>query len=477
MTYQRNLVGIAAVLSLGLLLSACNFQPSSSGIEGEVETAVAQTLAANQVDEVQPTSALTDTPQASPEPTEEPSPTARPTVEHQITPGSPNSITRFLTDVSSAGTGPSGSAAGEVYENNILERPFLAEGMAYQPQLDLSRGELDVDLPWYYFSIDLGQRPSGQDAYYGVEFDLDSDGRGDWLVYGQAPSSSEWTTEGVRAYYDANNDVGGAQPMRHDASGGNGYEELRFDQGYGEGDPDAAWIRLAPSGNQVQIAVKQALIGSDSFLWGIWSDAGPQDPALFDYHDRFTLAEAGSPLSSNSNYPLKELAAVDNSCRDAYNLVTTGQEPGLCILPGSISGVVWKDRCLLTGGEGGEPLVLGRGCVGDPPNWSADGVYEPDWEPGIGGVTVDLGSGACGSTGLATDVTDSAGRYRFDGLQPGTYCVSVNVFNHGNDGELIPGGWSVPDTGGGTTASFTVQITSGQNKTGVNFGWTYQFGD
>ncbi len=121
-------------------------------------------------------------------------------------------------------------------------------------------------------------------------------------------------------------------------------------------------------------------------------------------------------------------------------------------------------------------MVLGRGCEGEPPNWTSDGVYEPDWEPGIGGVTVDLGSGSCSSTGLATDVTDSAGRYRFDGLQPGTYCVSVNVFNHGNDSQLIPGGWRVPNTGG-DTASYTVQITSGQNRTGVNFGWLFQFGD
>jgi hypothetical protein len=465
-------------LCLALILAACGSLPGGGDSEAEVETAVAQTLAARQAQATSaPTQAATSTMEATPEATLEPSATPRPPVEHQTMPGSPNSVTRFLTDVSSAGTGPNGEAAGEVYESNILERPFVAEGMSYQPQLDLSRGELDNEPPWYYVSIDLGARPSQDQAAYGVELDLDADGRGDWNIYGLAPASSEWTTEGVWAYTDSNNDVGGAQPMSQDSSPGDGYDQLVFDQGYGEGDPDAAWIRLAPSGNQVQLAFKQTLIGANSFLWGIWADAGPQDPAMFDYHDNYTLAEAGSPLSSNANYPLKQLEAVDSSCRDAFNLVTTGQEPGLCILPGSISGVVWKDRCLLTGGDGGEPLVLGKGCTGDPPDWSSDGVYEPDWEPGIGGVTVDLGSGACTSTGLATDTTDSSGRYRFDGLQPGTYCVSIELFDYGNDGELIPGGWRVPDTGGGTRARYTIDLVSGQNKSGVNFGWLFQFGD
>ncbi|MFP3853312.1 MAG: SdrD B-like domain-containing protein [Anaerolineales bacterium] len=439
------------------------------------ETMLARETADGQAEE--PTSAATETPAATPEPTALPTVTPRPTVEHQSTPGSPNSVTRFLTDVSSASTGPDGAAPGEIYADNILERPFTAQDMQYLPYLDLTRGELDAEASWFYVSIELEARPSGQDAHYGVELDLDGDGSGDWLIYGELPESSDWTTQGVRAYRDANDDVGGSQPMRQDSSSGDGYEEMVFDHGYGEGDPDAAWIRLAPNGNRVQLAFKRSLIGANSFLWAIWSDAGPQDPSMFDYHDRYTLAEAGSPLANNSNYPLQQLAAVDNSCRDAYNFSTTGQEPGLCIIPGSISGVVWKDRCLLTGGEGGEPLVLGRGCEGTSPDWRADGVYEPEWEPGIGGVTVDLGSGSCPSSGLATSTTDSAGRYRFDDLQPGNYCVSVALFSHGNDGELIPGGWSVPDTGGDTTAAFTVQITSGQNRTDVNFGWTYQFGD
>jgi len=57
--------------------------------------------------------------------------------------------------------------------------------------------------------------------------------------------------------------VGGPHPISADApQAGSGYDEMIFAQGQGA-DPDAAWIRLASSNpTHIQIAFKDALIGS-----------------------------------------------------------------------------------------------------------------------------------------------------------------------------------------------------------------------
>ena len=145
--------------------------------------------------------------------------------------------------------------------------------------------------------------------------------------------------------------------------------------------------------------------------------------------------------------------------------------------PGEINGLLWKDRCLLTGGEAGEPLVLGQGCVSTGPNpweWGANQVYEPGFEPGIGGVTVHLGHGGCPAIGLTSTITAGDGTYAFAGLPPGPYCVSFDALHDGNDAILIPGGLSFPERGG--TPQVAVSLESGDSEV-VNFGWTYQFGD
>ena len=145
--------------------------------------------------------------------------------------------------------------------------------------------------------------------------------------------------------------------------------------------------------------------------------------------------------------------------------------------PGAIDGLLWKDRCLITGGEAGEPLVLGQGCVStgpNPENWGANQVFEPGFEPGIGGVTIHLGNGACPVIGLTSTITAGDGSYAFAGLPPGTYCVSFDALHDGNDAVLIPGGLSYPVRGG--DGQVTVSVASGGLEV-VNFGWTFQFGD
>jgi hypothetical protein len=143
--------------------------------------------------------------------------------------------------------------------------------------------------------------------------------------------------------------------------------------------------------------------------------------------------------------------------------------------PASIFGVLWHDTCKFTGGEGGEPVVLGEGCVqygpgaGEfGPNQVFDG-YEKVWS----GVTLHLGGGACPSASVATAVTDASGKYRFDGLSAGTYCVSYNPLADGNDAVLIPGGPTYPERGE-DGATQTVELGAGEQKE-VNFGWAWQF--
>jgi hypothetical protein len=124
--------------------------------------------------------------------------------------------------------------------------------------------------------------------------------------------------------------------MRAEAplSGIDGYDERVFNAGIGD-DPDAAWVRRAPTFPQrVQLAFKHSLIGSAStFLWGGWSEAAVNEPAWFDYNDHFTLAQAGSPAIGNDHYPLAELYSLDNTCRWTYGFEPTSDYPGLCPLP------------------------------------------------------------------------------------------------------------------------------------------------
>ncbi len=273
----------------------------------------------------------------SPAPVEATLTPAGATPAHLTSPGEPGSTLNWITDRSSLALADQRRAIADNFSTNLLERPFTSEGMDYQAYLDITRVELSMNAPWIYITIFLeGAPPPDSQATYGVEIDLDLDGRGDWLITGLVPPSSDWTTDGVRAYRDANNDVGGVTPALSDAPDPNrdGYEDLVFDQGYGP-DPDAAWIRRNPTNpNLVQLAFKHSLIGSDfEFLWGGWADEGVREVAWFDYHDHFTSAEAGSPLNNSSQYPLKALALVDNTCRWGFGFEPTGTEPGVCPIP------------------------------------------------------------------------------------------------------------------------------------------------
>ena len=143
-------------------------------------------------------------------------------------------------------------------------------------------------------------------------------------------------------------------------------------------------------------------------------------------------------------------------------------EPTEVPAQGSISGKVWHDLCKTPYETVDTPP---EGCVKLPDGGLvANGLLEAG-EPGLAGVVVELGSGACPSAGLATTTSDANGMYTFAGLDAGTYCVSVNALDATNETILIPGGWTYPNAEG----SAAVTIGAGENRLDVNFGWDYQF--
>ncbi len=213
--------------------------------------------------------------------------------------------------------------------------------MQYLGYLDVGRAEIDRGGAWFYVTLFLEGVPPPEaigQAAYGLEADINLDGRGDVLIWALAPGSTEWTTDGVQVWQDANHDVGGPNPLASDPGrGGTGFETLLVSSAVGL-DPDMAWVRMAPgNATQVQIAFKgTALSGDTSFLWGVWTDGGVKQPGWFDYNDHFSSDQAGSPLVElKGQYPLKELFALDNTCRFAYGFTPLGGEPGMCEIPGT----------------------------------------------------------------------------------------------------------------------------------------------
>ncbi len=141
---------------------------------------------------------------------------------------------------------------------------------------------------------------------------------------------------------------------------------------------------------------------------------------------------------------------------------------------GSIRGILWHEICKYAGGEAGEPLVLGQGCVqwGTAVEEFGPNQLKDSFESGWAGVTLHLGSGACPAIGLATAITNASGEYQFEGVSAGTYCVSYNNLTDGNDVILIPGAPTFPARG--DDGFFTTINLSATEEKIVNFGYAWQ---
>lgn len=265
------------------------------------------------------------------------SPSSSPTasVVHTSRPANPaDSLGQGADQDSSVTANQHRAPGGDFYSKGNLERPFNAGAMdVYYPEIDIQRMALGEDTQWVYATIQIkSPDQSGHfSGNYGLELDVNADGRGDFLVLASNPGTAEWSTDGVQAWADTNNDVGNHFVAQSDPpQAGNGYDKLLFDQGVGS-DPDLAWSRLSPDdSNSIQIAVKKAMFNDTSYLWGVWAGKS-LDPAWFDLNDHFTFAEAGSPVVDYEvYYPLKALIEVDNTCRLPAGFQPIGSEPALC---------------------------------------------------------------------------------------------------------------------------------------------------
>lgn len=264
-------------------------------------------------------------------------PTAVPATEtasllHGKSPASPRGG-KVVYDVESASSAAEKRAHhGDSYDINRLERPFR-EDMTYIPELDIQSFTVNKDDDWWYVTIELlGIDPDNAlDIHYGVELDLDHDGFGDFLIWAHPPYTDQWATMPIQIYQDTNHDTAGLSEKKSDAPlSSDGYESLIFDGSRGGSDPDLAWVRVSDEKKPiVQFAFKKTWSGI-VFMLGVIADAGLKDPGKLDYVDRFPIAEAGSPMQENPNYPLQELFLIDNTCRQAFGFEPTRFEPQLC---------------------------------------------------------------------------------------------------------------------------------------------------
>lgn len=147
--------------------------------------------------------------------------------------------------------------------------------------------------------------------------------------------------------------------------------------------------------------------------------------------------------------------------------------PSPALPGGTIRGMVWHDICSLAGGEGGAPLRPSAGCVAIADGYQANGGREAE-EPGLNGVLVSLGYGACETADDYFEIRTAAdGAYAFHELAAGNYCVRVDSLRSENSG-LLPGNWTFP-AGNADAASTSIALTPGEQRHAVDFGWDYQF--
>ena len=322
----------------GLMLLLAGLACSLPGIagnqpEGPVPAPVTIVVTATSAPTEPPQPTATPLPSPTSSPTEPP-PTATQTVVHMFVPPSSAKAGKLIYDVVSVDTAAEQRAPyGDSYDKSLFERPFL-EDMTYVPDLDIAGYSLSYDDFFYYVSISLvGTNPNNEiGIQYGVELDLDADGFGDYIVIAYPPHSVDWSTDNVQVVWDTDHDTGGLSAAFSDAPlPGDGYDTVIFDGGRGpDDDPDLAWVRVNAGTNAtVQFAFKREL-AENRFMFGVIADAGLKEIEDLDYVDRFTEAEAGSPIRGDKNYPLKALYAVDSTCWTAQGFEGNWEEPKRC---------------------------------------------------------------------------------------------------------------------------------------------------
>lgn len=233
---------------------------------------------------------------------------------------------------------------GDEFYKNRFERPFTSVDMVYLPDLDIVNFSITSDENFFYIKISMVGPDSGTQAltgYYGVEIDRNADGRAEILLTTRPPYTTEFSADNVAAYLDINSDVGGNNINRPDDFGSNGFEAIIFDLSqdvYPEGDPDLVWVRQTTDSDlpAVEIAFEKWIFkdGKEAFMWSVLTNDIAIDPTTLYYHDHFTAEQAGAANTDDPNYPLKDLAAMDNTCRVPLGFQAAGNEPLGCYVKG-----------------------------------------------------------------------------------------------------------------------------------------------
>ncbi len=126
---------------------------------------------------------------------------------------------------------------------------------------------------------------------------------------------------------------------------------------------------------------------------------------------------------------------------------------------GRIMGMVWEDRC--------PPDATTLFCREDATyGLIGDGARQPD-EPALANIVVQLAQGPCPGTVLSVVSTDAQGRFVFEGVQPGTYCVRIDPNDPAN-AMVQEGVWTYPVIG---QPQVEVTVAPGAEVT-VDFGVT-----
>lgn len=344
---NKNFRTASIMLGAMIIILACSLPGASDATEVPA-TAIATDLA---------TEAATE---AATEVSAPPTEISAPSIQHQTIPvGLPEKRSGQAGDFDSSTILENKTTiGGDRFTFGRFERPFNANTMdVYFSQLDIVDTFVSEDDIWIFGTIKI-QAPDASNVLsgkYALELDTTLDGKGDWLVIVSNPASTDWGVEGVQIFEDANQDVGGEMPTLTDEhpAQGDGFETLVFEQGQGD-DADAAWVRISPSdANSVEIAVKKSVLGdSKKYLINMWAGTSLLDPTLFDLNDQFSHEQAGAAdRGLEYFYPIKEVYAIDSSCRMAVGYQPTGNEPGLC-------------EVLIPDGDGGyvEPST-GGGCA------------------------------------------------------------------------------------------------------------------
>ena len=429
---------ISLIIILLLLLQACSLvSPKESEQAPVSESPQTEAPAMTEAPEpqVEETASDAQETEAVNPATEEPVATQ---IVHTFIPAEPGNALKTIVDTdSSSSAANKTTSAGDDYYSNKYERPFSQNEMVYYPDLDIQEASISEDDNFYYISISLqGLNPSSNNltGTYAVELDTDLDGRGDFLFYCDLPNFTEWKIDTVHVFEDRNEDVGGNRPTYPETGlTGDGYETLVFSPSLLD-DPDGFWCRQQPGSDAgVDLAIHKTLVGSPTkFAWGVWADLGLKQPGWFEYNDHFTLDQAGSPLAGNSYYPLKEIFALDNTCREAFGFTQTNESPGMCyqapapvVKNGSVSGVAYYDG-------------------------NNNGVKDPI-DTLLATATFKLLSGNCGASTTVISQTTSTS-YSFS-VAPGVYCLTIS-----------------PSGNMTTPSKFSVTIESGVNKV-IHFGY------